>query len=231
MQKNTSNSMADDNNDLSPQTHIVERWQVPAFTSQTDSSASSLEHITVEKLERIRNEAYKEAHKEGYAKGLVKGEQDGMNKLQTALTTVDRLSKQLTQPFEDLEEEVENQISQLAISIAKQIIRREINANSGEVVAVVREALALLPVNSNSVNVHVHPDDYLVLNEVVQFNSRDSKLQITEDVSLQRGDCKVFTEYSSIDASVQTRITAVISEMIGGDRSSDTDSKAKGVEA
>jgi len=209
----------------------IERWKVPRLSDQSKSSAASLTHITVEKIERLRRDAYKEAYKSGFEKGFAKGEADGLAKVQAKITLLDKLAYELSQPFDEMEEEIENQLAQLAILIAKQIIRRQIDNDPGQIVAIVREAIALLPITANSMHVRVHPEDYKVLQDIVHLTSDKNRINIEEDVSLQRGDCKVFTEYSSIDATLQTRMTALVTEMLGGHRSSDSsttnrDSKA-----
>ncbi|MFV2057395.1 MAG: FliH/SctL family protein [Thiohalomonadales bacterium] len=217
MRKNTSDLMGEAS--LKP----VERWQAPALGDEEISAVDvlSLSHITVEKIERIRQQAYTEAYDEAYAKGLSQGEADGLQKIQPRLDLLQKLTTELSSPFDDLDDEIENQLSHLAILLAKQIIRREIEHDPGQIIAIVREAMALLPVTSNQLHVHVHPEDLQVLKDIMKLRSQDTRLHIDEDVALQRGDCKVFTDYSSIDATLETRMTAIIAEMLGGHRSSD----------
>lgn len=215
--KNTSKKFGED------QPEAAERWEVPKLGGQDGSSSVGLgiEHITVEKIERIRRQAYKQAYDEGYAKGFSHGEADGLKSMQPHIEMVQKLSQQLATPFDGMDTEIENQLAQLAVLIAKQIIRREIENDPGQIVATVREAISLLPLNSNTLYVHVHPDDYEVLKDIVHLTNKKTRLHIEQNVALQRGDCKVFTEYSSIDASLETRITALVTEMLGGNRSGD----------
>jgi flagellar assembly protein FliH len=46
-------------------------------------------------------------------------------------------------------------------------------------------------------------------------------MQIVADPLQTRGGCRVLTDTSQIDASVEARLNAVIAHVLGGERSSD----------
>ncbi len=49
----------------------------------------------------------------------------------------------------------------------------------------------------------------------------EQAMQIVEDPVQNRGGCRVFTDTSQIDSTVESRLNAVIAKVLGGQRSSD----------
>ena len=110
----------------------------------------------------------------------------------------------------------------LAIAVAGQLIRRELKQDPGEIVAVVREAIAALPSNSRRVQIALHPEDAQLVRERLALAESDQRAWgVAEDPTLTRGGCRVTTEHSRIDASVEKRLAAVIARMMGGEREND----------
>lgn len=131
------------------------------------------------------------------------------------------IANALQKPLKELDEEVENEVIQLCLAIAKQMIRREINLDSGHIISMVREALAALPVASQQVHISVHAEDAVVVRRVLVDSNQGAAWNIVNDVTLSRGGCKVVTEYSQIDATLETRMGKIAAKILGNDRSND----------
>ena len=129
--------------------------------------------------------------------------------------------KSLARPLEDLDESVERELVALAVSVAKMLVRRELRTDPGEIVAVVRDALALLPVGVREVRVHLHPEDAALVRSLASTAEAQPVWRIVEDPVLTRGGCRIESESSQIDARLETRIGAVVSRLLGGERSED----------
>jgi flagellar assembly protein FliH len=132
----------------------------------------------------------------------------------------------LSQPFQVLDAEVEKELVKLAMAIATQIIRREIKLDPGQVIAAVREAIKVLPLSSQKISLHIHPDDAELVRSVLSLDemSPSPAWKIVEDPLITRGGCKVNTEVSHIDATVENRLAAVIATLFGGEREHDKNS-------
>jgi flagellar assembly protein FliH len=181
---------------------------------------------TVREIEALQKAAYDEGFAQGRAEGLAQGEQEGFAAGQAeAKQLAGRIGgvlQTLAEPLAELDEAVESQIVQLAFLLARQIIRREIQTQAGEVVPVVREALALLPISSRDIKVHLHPEDARFLRENLGPQD-EGAWKIVEDASLSRGGCRVTTPTSQIDATLERRLNALASEFLGGIRSGDVE--------
>jgi flagellar assembly protein FliH len=88
-------------------------------------------------------------------------------------------------------------------------------------VAVVREALAALPITSRSVRLHLHPEDAQLVRQAFSLNEQEAHIQVLDDPVQSRGGCRVQTDNSQIDATVETRLNALIARVLGGEREED----------
>jgi flagellar assembly protein FliH len=70
--------------------------------------------------------------------------------------------------------------------------------------------------------VHLHPEDAMVVREKLATPGQDRAWTIVEDPVMTRGGCRVMTDTAQIDARLETRIGAVISSVLGDERTRDT---------
>jgi flagellar assembly protein FliH len=153
--------------------------------------------------------------------GSKKGYEDNVHLLQSQVATLVSLLGALSEPFKSLDQEVENELVKMAISIAAQIIRREIKLNPGEIVAVVREAVNVLPLAAQKITLKLHPEDAVLVRSVLVMDEMSPRWGLVEDPLITRGGCKVDTEVSHVDATVEHRLASVIATLLGGERERD----------
>ena len=172
---------------------------------------------SVDRLEALQETAYQEA----FAQGLEAGRKAGMQALAERVERLDDCLKALAEPFCALDEEVEQALVSLAVRVARQIIRRELKTDPGQIVGVVRETLELLPVASRQIEVHLHPEDAEVVRAAFGDAGRNLAWTLVEDPVLTRGGLKVATETSRIDARVEQRLESIMAALAGGEREED----------
>ncbi|MCK4742494.1 MAG: flagellar assembly protein FliH [Sulfuriflexus sp.] len=196
-------------------------WQPPSVQVPTAKEISDQEQqrlITADSIEVLQKQAYEE----GYSQGFEKGVQDGAALVKERIQRLDTIVNFLQKPLADIDESVTEQLTQLSISIAKMLIRRELKTDPGQVVAVVKETVSALPAGMQNICVLMNPEDAELLRETMSLAEGESPWKIIEDPLLSRGGCKVTTDYSEVDASVEARLTAIIARMFGGERRSDS---------
>lgn len=204
-------------------------WNVPEVQSEASGQRRPM---TARQLEEIQNQA----HREGFQQGLQEGRDAGLKEFTQRVHYLEQLIQSLGKPFEELDETVEQQLAQLAMLVARQLVRRELKTDPEQVIGVVREALSALPVTARSVQLALHPEDAAMIRESLslQEGGQDSKfvpqddrssdgggIHIVDDPVQSRGGCRVLTEVSQIDATVESRLNAVIASVLGGQRSTD----------
>jgi len=209
-------------------------WRMPdvpsvSLTGVQDIEPLPMSVLTVDEIEAMQKQAYDEAFaqgkKDGYSQGFNEGSSQGYEEnvqiLQTKATEFERLLESLSQPFKVLDAEVEKELVKLAMGIATQIIRREIKLDPGQVIASVREAIKVLPLSSQKISLHLHPEDAELVRSALSLDEMSPTWRIAEDPLITRGGCKVNTEVSHVDATVENRLAAVIATIFGGEREHD----------
>jgi flagellar assembly protein FliH len=72
------------------------------------------------------------------------------------------------------------------------------------------------------VRLALNPEDAAMVREVLSLHEGDQAIRIVEDPVQSRGGCRILTETSQIDATVESRLNAVIANTLGGLRRSDS---------
>ena len=149
----------------------------------------------------------------------------GQDEIRRRAAQLDSMLQMLAEPLQKMDDAVVLQVSELAMAVAKQIIRRELRIDPGQVIAVIREAMGALPVTVRKVSLYIHPDDVAMVREVFALgdktDSDDIKWRIIEDPMLTRGGCRIHSENSTIDATVETHLNRIINTILGGERETD----------
>lgn len=185
------------------------RWDVPAI-----DGGGGKGYLTAGRLEALQKEAYEEAWQKGHADGIAAGEATARERAER----LDQLLVALARPFDELDDQIEKQLVELAMTVVRQLFRREIKMNPSHVIGVVREAIQLLPIASRNVRVHLHPDDAALVRECLSPAEGELAWGIVEDPLTSRGGCNVTTDNSQIDATAESRLNEAIRRIVGDDR-------------
>lgn len=181
--------------------------------------------MTAAQLEQMRAQAYKEGYEHGQKEGFEYGHREGLEEgrvdMLQRLQRFDQILAGLETPFVELDEQVEREIVTLVVAMVRQLVRREIKADPGQIVGVVREALAVLPVSARHVRVLLHPDDAELVRDAYAMGEAEQKWQIVEDPVIAGGGCRVYTENSQVDATLESRLNTLIAPLLGSERDSD----------
>ncbi len=110
--------------------------------------------------------------------------------------------------------ELVDELSGLALSIGKQLARRELHLDPAQVTAIVRETIALLPANSREIKVYLHPDDAAVLRDCLAPATLERAWALLEDPVMSRGGCRVASEHARIDARFESRVAAILVQLL-----------------
>jgi len=202
----------------------AEAWVPPAVHVGGDGNGiySSSRPVTAAQLEAVHRQAYEEGLARGLEEGRSRGYQEGVEQakaeLETRASRLEGLLQSLARPLEALDGQLEEHLVVLAMSVAKHLVRRELKSDPGQVIAVVREAVSVLPVASETLRLHLHPEDAALVREMLSLNGADGPWQILEDPVLTRGGCRVATEISQVDATVENRVARVVAKVMGEER-------------
>jgi len=182
----------------------VESW---ALQPVDGDHLKNLSAITARQIEQVQQQAYQE--------GFEQGRQDGFA---LSAQRLESILAGLAEPLGKLDETIMDELAALIIACTRQLIRRELRTNPGEIIGIVREALGVLPVSARKIRVLLHPEDAVLVRENLGSHSAERRWSIEEDASITRGGCRVVTENSQIDASIESRLAAVAARMLGNER-------------
>ncbi|NOT13629.1 MAG: flagellar assembly protein FliH [Methylococcaceae bacterium] len=221
-------------------------WNLPDISEHADSDHGFVKSesvdpddeispiLTVDEIEAMQKQAYDEAYAqgkvEGYKEGFDQGFQEGAKKgyeenkekLEKKATEFLALIDSLNDPFKALDNEVERELVKLSIGIATQIIRREIKLDPGQIIASVREAINVLPLSSQKIQLYLHPEDAELVRSTLCLDEMSTAWAVVEDPLITRGGCKVDTDVSRIDATIESRLAAVVAFILGDEREHDS---------
>jgi flagellar assembly protein FliH len=159
-----------------------------------------------------------EAYREAFEQGLAEGRTAGRAAARVEVERLDGVLQGLARPLADIDAAVERELLALAVALARQIVRRELKTDPTQIIGIVRDAIAALPVASRDVRVKLHPEDAAVVRGNLAPTERERAWTIVEDPVMTRGGCEVVTSTSRIDARLESRIGAILSDLLGTDR-------------
>jgi len=172
---------------------------------------------TAQTLEQIQEFAYDEGFQAGYKDGLNAGAEEAAIRA----AQFDQVLCSLAHPVENLDMQVEHELLELAMAIARQLVRRELQTSPDEIIAVVREALKALPSNSSEIRVIMHPEDAQLVRDLMANVKEDNAWRIVEDPALTRGGCRVESDHSRVDATLERRMSQIVASIWGVSRTGD----------
>lgn len=170
---------------------------------------------TVSEIDQWR----KQAEDEGYQQGLQKARQETAQLQQRLLQLIDFFEH----PLQSLNEDIEHQLSQVAVTLAQQLVRRELKIVPGEIIGLIRDSVKLLPGNARNISILMHPEDARLLRDALSIESADEEhsWKLVEDPMITRGGCEIKAPPSTINATLESRLSALAASVLGGEREQD----------
>jgi flagellar assembly protein FliH len=171
---------------------------------------------TAEEMERIQQQAAREGfnhgHEEGYKAGYEKGRMAGEADARRLAELVESMDMELLRQDEMLSRE----LLDLALAVAKQMIRTTIKVKDGVVLDVLREALDSLPGLTGHLRVMVHPADLQLINDFLASDQAHFSAKAIGDNRMERGSFRIESSQSEVDGDLQTRWQEIV-DCLGAD--------------
>jgi len=185
----------------------IRHYVLPEVTGDiVGFDSNSVRPQTVENMNVLQKEAYEEARKQGRQAGLLEIQQEARK--------LAGMFNFFHQPLATLDEEVERQLTELALTVARLVLKKECTTAPVTVQAIIHEALDFLPVNARNVRVRLNPKDIALL-EQGGLELAAQAWRSVADNTVSQGGCLVESDTSSIDASLETRVQQVADQLTG----------------
>jgi flagellar assembly protein FliH len=159
------------------------------------------------------------AEEEGFQQGLVRAQQQTAELQQRLLQLIDFFEH----PLQALNEDIEHQLTQLAVTLAQQLVRRELKIEPGEIIGLIRDSVQLLPGINRAITILLHPEDARLVRNALSLETSDEERswKLVEDPMITRGGCQINAAPSSINATLENRLSALAASVLGGERERD----------
>ncbi|MCC6472498.1 MAG: flagellar assembly protein FliH [Burkholderiales bacterium] len=149
------------------------------------------------------------AREQGYREGFAAGEAAARE----AAERLSRLATSLGRELQGREDQVAQAALDLALAIARQIVRTEIKASREALLPAVRDALDCLPQSTKGAQLLVHPSDVDLVRAHIGDDLTQGAWRIAEDHRVEPGGCRIVAPHCEIDATLATRWKRVIATM------------------
>jgi flagellar assembly protein FliH len=162
---------------------------------------------------------HQQAHEEAYQQGMQQAQQE----LKQTRDRLESLMNFFEHPLQALNDEVEQQLNLLAVTMAQQLVRRELKAEPGEIIGLIRECVQLLPASSRQIRIFLNPEDAVLIRRTLQLDSNEDEQswKLVEDPMITRGGCEIKSDKSVINATLEKRLQALAATVLGGERIQD----------
>jgi len=199
----------------------VEDGKAPAATAAARDPGNQVvaRALTARQLEEITAQAQREGHAQGMKEGRVAGVAQGLDEgriaaRQELAKQVEQLQSviaQLLEPIAAQQNEIELALTQIALDVARAVLDQTPPLAAAELLPIVRRAVRELPVGARNIIVVVHPQQLELLRDCAEW---PTAWQLQADSRVELGGCKVLTEQSLVDFSVELRFRQVAAKLL-----------------
>lgn len=155
----------------------------------------------------------REAFTKGYAQGERAGLEAGGKRAEAMLRRVAQTIEELGGLRQTLIQETERQMVQLALTLARRVVHREVTLDPELAAALAHVALERLGTTAPA-TIRLNPEDYTI---VAQDGARwgGATVTVVPDPSIARGGCLVESEFGSVDATIERQFDELSRALFG----------------
>ncbi len=169
----------------------------------------------------------REAYEQGFAKGkaegfavgkdegLAAGKQEGtvlaQQELKPKLSELNKLLSSIAHSLNEEDYKLEQTLMSLVRVIAEAVIRRELQTDPRHIMKVIKETLSALPPNRDNIRILVNPADKALVDEAISHGGENWSAVADEEIN--RGGCRVETDQSVADFTIEARIESVLEQI------------------
>jgi flagellar assembly protein FliH len=170
--------------------------------------------------ERHLADVEREAFGKGYAQGERSGEEAATVRAEAVLWRLTQTLEELGSLREQMISKTERQVVQLALAIAARIVHHEVAVDHELLVAMARVALDRLG-DRKSATIRLNPQDFAVAG--VDRLVGKAAIEIVADASVNRGGCRVESDFGLIDVAVAAQLAEITMALLGDEAGLEAD--------
>lgn len=190
--------------------------ETPALQTagQPDSEFSGPATLpTAEELERLHQSAWQEGYRLGLEEGRKEGFAVGSAEGQAYAERLKVLAEALDAERLRQDEALAREVLALALAVARQLLRTELQVKPELILPVLREAMANLPTLTGHTRLLVHPQHAAFVREFLASEYAHLSWKVVEDASLEPGGFRIDNAHGELDARIETRWQDIVSAL------------------
>jgi flagellar assembly protein FliH len=185
-----------------------ERWELAALDPGKASNA--LDQVVsdqrpTEQLDKLRELARTEGYAAGFEEGQLAGRAQVRQESSSLAEQFSRLALEFRVELSRADESLAREVLDLALDVAKAVLKVGLEIRPDLVVPVVRDAIRYLPAVQQPATVFLHTEDANLIKHYLGEELAQADWRVAEDPTIERGGCRVETATNQIDASIGTR--------------------------
>lgn len=205
-----------------------QRWELASFGNRTSSSPTpAVPTISANELaalkESARLEGYANGYREGYENGHREGETEGkllsQEKMDVEVAHFVALNQKYAEQLSHAHKEVSQELLDLSLSLAQAMVATKIELEPNTILAIVQEAIDLLPSVHQPAKIHLHPLDAAIVKQKMAEEANGAAWRVVSDQDIERGGCKLDTAHNQVDATMAMRWKTLSKAFLPNDNS------------
>lgn len=180
--------------------------------------------MTAEEMQAIFDAAEKDGFEQGQRDGFAKGQtegyeagrQQGLKEMRAQLVAEQQrfqaLANALLEPVNAQDNDLEMMLLDVICTLTQSVVQREVQTDSSNILELVRNAIAALPVGSKNIRVCLNPDDLAAVEAYAAEQQLDWRF--LGDSQLLPGGCRIETPESRVDFSVSSRLQTLLEQFV-----------------
>lgn len=192
------------------------KLEAEALLYEASIEASRCRSEAEQAIEALKNEAFHDGFQKGFSQGsqegLAAGLEEAQSQISLARIQADEILQNAKQQTNKMYQTAEVQIIDIALTIARKVLKREIDENPMTILPIVKEALGKV-LDQDTIVVRVNPDDIELLEharrDLQNMIGGEKQLSIVADPGISPGGCMLDTKCGTVDASIDTQFAAI----------------------
>jgi flagellar assembly protein FliH len=164
-------------------------------------------------VSELLHTARQSGYQDGYRDGMAALDAFKQSFSKQISAQVGQLVKNFDTEMQALEGDMAQSIARIAVELARQVVRSELQQNPELIARVAHDAVEALQLSARHVRVRVHPDDYPLVKDGAGEELQAREAQLIPDAEVARGGVKVDADVASVDATIATRWQQAVSSI------------------
>jgi flagellar assembly protein FliH len=184
-----------------------QRWELGSFAEKTHSGAAVGDGAAARAAESTieREAARQTGYEEGYRVGIAQAQAE-IDRLRAIVAAAQSAATQVELHLAD-------EVLDLALEVARQVLRADVKSRRDALLAVVREAMACLPQGVQGSQLALNPGDVELVRAQIGDELQVGGFRIVEDHRIEPGGCRIASPVGEVDATLATRWRRVVAAL------------------